>query len=50
MSDLSPEEEERILHSAPKGTWTLMLLMAVGFVAGWAYLFFVRFLGHGPIS
>ena len=50
MSQLTPEEEEKILHSSPKGTYALMLLLALAMAAGWALLFFGRFLAHGPIS
>lgn len=50
MSQLTPEEEEKILHSVPKGTFALLLVFAVMFAAVWAFLFFVRFLSHGPIQ
>ena len=50
MSQLTPEEEEKILHSSPKGTYALLLVFALLFAAGWAFLFFARFLAHGPVS
>lgn len=49
MAKLSPEEEQRILNGAPRGTMALLTLMAIGFTAAWLFLFLVRFLGHGPI-
>ena len=44
MAELSEEEERRILKSAPKGTFALI------FMAGWLFLFFVRFFGHGVLN
>jgi hypothetical protein len=49
MSALTPEEQQAI-KDAPKGTFALMLLLAVGMAAGWAYMFFFMFLQHGPVS
>ena len=49
MSSLSPEEQEAI-KDAPKGTFALMILVAVGLAAGWAFMFFFMFLQHGPVN
>jgi len=49
MGDLSPDEEKKILESAPKGTMTLLIIMAVLFMLGWFYLFDM-FLSHGPVN
>ena len=49
MSHLTPEEQEAI-KDAPKGTFALMLLVAVAIAAGWAYMFFFMFVQHGPVS
>jgi len=49
MSSLTPEEEHKILHSLPKGTFAVLIAYALIFSAGWAFLFFVRFMSHGPI-
>ena len=49
MSHLSPQEQEAI-KDAPKGTYALMLLLAVLLAAGWAFMFFYMFLKHGPVS
>jgi len=49
MSQLSPQEQEAI-KDAPKGTYALMLLLALLLAAGWAYMFFYMFLKHGPVS
>ena len=50
MSQLTPEEERNVLQSSPKGTFTLLLVFAALMVAGWAFLFFYRFLAHGPVN
>ncbi len=49
MSDFSPEEEKKILESSPRGTMTLMIILAICFVVGWFYLF-ETFLSHGPVN
>jgi hypothetical protein len=49
MSNLSPEEQEAI-KEAPKGTFALMMLLAVAMAAGWAFMFFFMFLQHGPVN
>ena len=49
MSQLSPQEEEAI-KDAPKGTYTLMLLVGIFMAAGWAFMFFFMFLKHGPVN
>jgi hypothetical protein len=48
MEGPSPEEAE-ILAEAPKGTFALMLLIAFLLFAGWALLYFGRFLAAGPV-
>ncbi len=49
MSSLSQEEQQAI-KDAPKGTFALMLLLAVLLGGGWIYMFFFMFLQHGPVS
>ena len=50
MRQLTPEEEQKILDSAPTGTFALMLLVGVLIFAGWVYMFFYMFLEHGPVN
>jgi hypothetical protein len=50
MERLTPEEEQKARESTPRGTFVLMALFAALMLAGWAYLFFMRFLEHGPVS
>ena len=50
MSQLSPEEEQKILSTPPKGTFALMLVVAALIFAGWAYMFLNMFLQHGPVK
>ena len=49
-TDMPPTAEEKIrMADAPKGTLALMTLVAILLFAGWALLFFGRFLGSGPV-
>lgn len=50
MSNVTPEEEEKILNGAPRGTYALLLAFAAFFMGGWIYMYFYMFLTHGPIS
>jgi len=50
MNNLTPEEEEKILHSVPKGTFALLLVFGLVFAAGWLFMYLVMFLGHGPVN
>ena len=50
MSQLSPEEEEKILNSAPRGTFALLLVFALLFTAGWLFMYLYMFMQHGPIN
>jgi len=50
MSQLTPEEEQKILATPPKGTFALMLLVGALIFAGWAYMFFYMFIEHGPVK
>ena len=45
---MTPEEEARVAE-APKGTYALMLIVAVLLFDGWAILYFGRFLAAGPV-
>lgn len=49
MNQLTPEEEKK-LTGVPKGTFALMLLLGALLFAGWAFMFFARFIEHGPVS
>jgi len=44
----SRDELDRIAPT-PRGTYALMLVIAAVLFAGWALLFFGRFLGAGPV-
>jgi hypothetical protein len=50
MSQLTPEEEQAILHSKPVGTFVLLLVFAGLMLAGWGFMFFYMFLQHGPVN
>ena len=42
-------EQKALLAEAPKGTYVLMVIVAVLLFAGWAILYFGRFLANGPV-
>ncbi len=48
MAGPTREELDRIAPT-PRGTYAMMLLVAALIFAGWAVLFFGRFLGAGPV-
>ena len=50
MSNLTPQEEEQILNSAPKGTMALLLVFAAMFFGAWLFMYFALFLAHGPVN
>jgi hypothetical protein len=49
VADLTEEEKKRILESAPKGTWALLLGFGLISTLAWLYFFFGLFLSHGPV-
>ena len=49
MNNLSRKKEKK-LAGLPKGTFALMLLLGALLFAGWAFMFFARFIEHGPVS
>ena len=50
MTELSEEEQRRILEAPPRGTWALILAVGIGMLAGWLYFFFGLFMSHGPVA
>ena len=50
MNQLTQEEEQKILNSAPVGTMAILLVFAAIFMGGWLFMYFVLFLRHGPVS
>ena len=50
MSELSEEEQRRIMESPPKGTFAIISIYAGVFTVAWLFLYFVRFMGHGPVN
>lgn len=49
-TELSEEEQRRILESPPKGTWAIILIIGLGLLLGWLYFFFGIFMSHGPVA
>jgi hypothetical protein len=50
MSELSEEEQKKIMESPPKGTFAIIMIIGLVFAVAWMALFFGRFLAHGQVS
>ena len=50
LMDHPPRRENGESAEAPKGTFVLMVVVAVLLFAGWALLYFGRFLAAGPVK
>ncbi len=49
MAELNEEEKQKILNSAPVGTWALMLMVSAGMVIAWLFLYYGVFIPRGTI-
>ncbi|WP_029408578.1 hypothetical protein [Thiomicrorhabdus sp. Milos-T2] len=47
MDQLTDEEKKKILESSPRGTWAILAIYAVLFVAGWLYFWFGLYIPRG---
>ncbi len=50
MTEISDQERKKILESAPVGTWALMLIVGVGMVLAWLFLYYGVFIPRGIIN
>ncbi len=50
MERMSEAERQRILESAPVGTWALMLIVGAGMVVAWLFLYYGVFLPRGGVN
>lgn len=50
MTELSEEEQRRILEAPPRGTWAVILVIGIAMLLGWLYFFFGLFFSHGPVA
>jgi hypothetical protein len=50
MTELSEDEQRRILEAPPRGTWALILVVGIAMLLGWLYFFFGLFMSHGPVA
>lgn len=50
MTELSEEEQRRILEAPPRGTGALLVVVGTAMLVGWLYFFFGVFMSHGPVS
>lgn len=49
MSQLTEEEQRRILEGPPRGTWAVILVIGIAMLLSWLYFFFGLFMSHGPV-
>jgi len=50
MTELSEEEQRRILEASPRAIWLLTLVVGVAMLACWLYLLFGPTLSQGPLA
>jgi hypothetical protein len=50
MTELTPEEEQKAIQGAPRGTFAILVVFAALMAAAWAFMFFYVFLEHGPVK
>ena len=50
MTPLSEEQRQKILKSSPKGTWALLLMVGVGMIIAWLFIYFGVFLPRGSVN
>jgi hypothetical protein len=50
MSELSGDEQRRILEAPPRGTWAVILVIGIAMLVSWLYMFFGVFMSHGPVA
>ncbi len=50
MNELSEDERQKIIHAAPIGTWTLMLIVSMGMLIAWLFMYYEVFLPRGAIN
>lgn len=46
----SQEEKNKILDTPPTGTWALTLIVGIGMVLAWLFLYFGVFLPRGAVQ
>ena len=49
MVEMTPEEQQKAIAEAPRGTWAVLLVYLLFMIVGWAAMFFGYFLPHGPV-
>lgn len=50
MNELNEEERQKIIHAPPVGTWTLMLIVSMGMLISWLFMYYEVFLPRGAIN
>lgn len=50
MTELSEEEQRRILEASPRAIWVLALVVGAAMLACWLYLLFGQLPSQGPLA
>ena len=50
MRQLTPEEQRQVEDNVPKGTFALLLVFSAALLGAWLFMYFGRFLLHGPVQ
>lgn len=50
MDELSEEQKRRIMETPPRGTWAILLIFGVLFLAAWLLMYFGVFMPRGPVT
>ncbi len=50
MVTYTEEEERKIIEAPPKGTFVILFIIGLVMLGAWLGLYFIRFMGHGPVS
>lgn len=50
LTELSEDEQRRILEAPPRGTYAAILVIGIAMLVSWLYFFFGIFMSHGPVA
>ena len=50
MQQLTPEQRREVEANVPKGTFALLLIFGAALLGAWLFMYFGRFLLHGPVQ
>ena len=50
QTQLSEEEQRKIMEGMPWGTFVVLVIYALGFVALWGFMYFTLLVARGPVN